>query len=241
MIDLAYYREEKAKNLVRIRKINKKAFTTVFLRLLTKLPKDFSKEPLKYLKEYLWPFVIFRIIQRLQEENNILAKTDITYAEAAWALRNVMDIRVFTKFVCLSQTNLERFANDTTITITTTSENVLALIEHLNRLSNSKEGLGLGPYKALEELKKLRDADKLTHEAPLKVRSCARLARMEKDYLTIGSITSALIHPSSQSVLKVYDYQIYEFLFAPFGLSLIAMTLLDISKHIKTYGLNPEK
>ena len=58
-------------------------------------------------------FAIGRIMERLREENSVLAlAAEHTVPHIAWATRNIMELRVWTRFVYQSQANLNRFVND---------------------------------------------------------------------------------------------------------------------------------
>ena len=67
-------------------------------------------------------FVVARLLEKLQEENEILAfRDDATIPQIAWAARNVLELWVLARFVCTSQTNVDRFQNDIAIISPSTS------------------------------------------------------------------------------------------------------------------------
>jgi hypothetical protein len=92
--------------------------------------------------------VLARIIERLQEENNVLAfQNDTTVPALAWAARNILELRVISRYVCQSAKNLERFKNDVYISGTATQQ-------ALSRLSSAlaKEVGGQGPTEEIYRL-----------------------------------------------------------------------------------------
>src|SRR6267143_2199907 len=57
-------------------------------------------------------FVLCSILEKLIEENHILAFEDSPIPRVAWATRNAMELRVLSRYVCQSEANLQRFQAD---------------------------------------------------------------------------------------------------------------------------------
>ena len=187
-------------------------------------------------------YIIARIIEKLLEENSILAfKENATIPELAWAVRNLMELRVMAKYVCSSKSRLERFQNDVLITWVTTLERLLELQEALAREVGGGQGPAADVYRGLARLQKEREAAGLGKEGPLIASQCAKAVKLKGEYDAIGSVTSSLIHPSAHSVLKVSDLALLEPLLVPKGLLLASKIILEIRDHIQTHGYQPAK
>jgi len=67
--------------------------------LIQDVLKDKPETPLHY--------TLGRLIEKIQEENHILAfRNDVSISQFAWAVRNAVELRVFVRFVLQSQANL---------------------------------------------------------------------------------------------------------------------------------------
>ncbi len=184
-------------------------------------------------------FVLGRILEKLIEENRVLAfKDDATVPELAWAGRNIMELRVLSRYVCQSRANLDRFEADV---LTTGAATMQALLRLHNDLAREVEGKLAPPelHRRHGELQAAREQAGLGSESPLMARTCAKRVGMEKEYLALSGVTSALVHPSSISVLKTFDLELYRTVLVPHGLILASKVILDAREHIEKHGYKP--
>src|SRR5260370_30755914 len=57
-------------------------------------------------------FVLCRILEKLIEENHVLAFEDCAIPRVAWATRHAIGVRVISTDVCHSETNLQLFHSE---------------------------------------------------------------------------------------------------------------------------------
>jgi hypothetical protein len=184
-------------------------------------------------------FVLGRIMEKLIEENRVLAfKDDATVPELAWAGRDIMELRVLSRYVCQSKANLDRFEADVLINGAATMQALLRLHNDLARDVGGK----LAPPELHRQHGGLQDAREqagLGSESPLMARTCAKRVGMEKEYLAFSSVTSALVHPSAISVLKSFDLESYRSGLVSHGLILASKVILDARGHVEKHGYKP--
>lgn len=184
-------------------------------------------------------FVLGRIMEKLIEENQILAfKEDATVPELAWAGRDIMELRVLSRYVCQSKANLDRFEADVLINGATTMQALLRLHNDLAREVGGK----LAPpelHRQHGDLQEAREQVGLGSESALMARTCAKKVSMEKEYLAFSSVTSALVHPSAISVLKTFDIESYRTVLVAHGLILASKVIVEAREHIEQHGYKP--
>lgn len=185
-------------------------------------------------------FTLGRIMERLQEENSVLvSETRRPVPAVAWAARNIIELRIWTRFVCQSRTNLDRFANDLATTFAPTLRAQLRLLNDLaNKVPNPIRP-SAGQYKKLADFQNWRTEIGLDAEGPLMARTCARGVGLEKEYLAISNVTSPLIHPSAISVLRAFDIEEYRDSLTGHGLVTASELIIDARTHLERSGFKP--
>jgi hypothetical protein len=190
----------------------------------------------------LFHFTVGRIMEKLQEENHVLAFDEAsTIPQIAWAGRNLMELRILVRFVCQSQANLERFNNDILTTGTATMQAQLRLLNDLAKKIPDPIRASPDQYRELANMRQARTEAGLGEDSPLMARTCAAKVGLEREYLAFSSITSALVHPSAISVLKTFDLEVYRDGLTCQGLMLAGDAILDARTHIEKHGFKPEK
>ena len=183
--------------------------------------------------------VLGRIMEKLIEENQTLAfKEDRTVPELAWAGRNIMEVRILSRYVCQSKANLDRFEADVLINGATTMQALLRLHNDLAR----EVGGTLAPpelHRLHGDFQEAREQVGLGSESPLMARTCTKKVSMEKGYLAFSSVTSALVHPSAISVLKTFDIESYRTVLVAHGLIVASKVILEAREHIEQHGYKP--
>jgi hypothetical protein len=186
-------------------------------------------------------FVLGAIIEKLIEENRVLAfEDDATIPQLAWAGRNIMELRVLTRYICQSRGNLKRFEADVLAVGATTLQALIRLHNDLAREvgsapASSKE------HRSHVELQAARERAGLGSESPLMNPACAKRVGMEKELLVFSGVTSRLVHPTALSVLKTFDLEVYRDVLVPHGLILASKVILDAREHIQRHGYKPPK
>jgi hypothetical protein len=186
----------------------------------------------------LFHLVMVRMLQKLIEENNILTIQEARISDIAWAVRNIMELRVMSAYVRLSEANLQRFEYDVVVSGATTMKALLELAQYL--AAEVENGIKPTPdlYRTHADMQKTRVELGLGQEEPLKSRVCARQVsdKLEREYQLVGSVTSDLIHPSAISVLKTFDLEAYRDQLVASGLVLATKVIIEMQEHIKQYG-----
>ena len=184
-------------------------------------------------------FVLGRIMEKLIEENRVLAfRDDATVPELAWADRNIMELRVLSRYACQSKANLDRFEADALISGAATMQALLRLHNDLAREVGGK----LAPpelHRQHGSLQNAREQAGLGSESPLMTRTCAKRVSMEKEFLAFSSVTSVLVHPSAISVLKIFDLESYRTVLESHGLILASKVILEAREHVEKHGHKP--
>lgn len=187
----------------------------------------------------LFHAVLVRIIEKLEEENNVLAfEDDATIPKLAWAARNICELRVISAYVCKSTINAERFQKDVLISGTSTQHALRKLTEGLARQVGA-EGPTEEIYRLHAANQAIRESAGVGSEGPLMARTCAKAVGLEKDYLAFSSVTSPLVHPSAISVLKIVDLEPYRTLLTNHGLILATKLLEEARTHCDKHGYKP--
>lgn len=206
--------------------------------------KKLIKEILADKPPKLFHLAVGRIMEKLLEENYILAFLDVArIPDLAWAVRNIMELRVISLYVCQSQNNLQRFENDIIINGATTLQALLTLSQNLAREVPNPQGPTPDLYRQQADMQKARIDAGLGQEEPLKARVCARKVtkRLEMEYLLVGSVTSTLIHPCAISVLKTFNLESYRDVLVINGLILATKLIEEAREHIEKFGYKPAK
>jgi hypothetical protein len=124
----------------------------------------------------LFHLVMVRILQKLAEENNILMIKDARISDIAWAVRNIMELRVMSAYARLSEANLQRFEYDVIASGVTTMKALLELGQNL--AGEVENGVNPTPdlYRVHADIQKTRVKLGLGKEEPLKLPFPAFLA-----------------------------------------------------------------
>jgi hypothetical protein len=185
-------------------------------------------------------FVLCRILEKLIEENHVLAFEDSPIPRVAWATRNAMELRVISRYVCQSEANLERFQFDLLTAGATTLRSMIRLYDDLAK----EVGAPLIPpelHRNQGALQAAREEVGLGDQSVLMASSCARKVGLHKEYFALSGVTSALVHPSAISILKTFDLEAYRETVTVHGLVLVSKVIMEVREHIKKYGCKPAK
>jgi hypothetical protein len=186
-------------------------------------------------------FVLCRMIQKLIEENSVLAfENGCTIPKLAWATRNIMELRVLSRFVCQSETNLQRFQNDILTTGATALQSMIRLQNDLAK----KFGVPQVPpslHRNHGELQTAREEAGLGEQTALLASTCAKKVGLEKEYFALSGVTSTLVHPSAISILMTFDLEAYREAVTIHGLMLVSEVIMDARNHIAAYGCKCER
>lgn len=120
-------------------------------------------------------------------------------AYVAWGCRNLLELRIFGKYVAKSPENRKRFTDDMTVDA---SQSLNAVVEMDERLA---PGLTLSDQDVIEMIEALRALKEASGYEGAQFLVTTKLA-VElglKDELSIYKICSKLIHPTAQSILLV--------------------------------------
>lgn len=181
-------------------------------------------------------FVLGRIVEKLVEENRVLAFEDgCPVPKLAWATRNIMELRVLSRFVCQSEANLNRFQAD----ILTAGATTLQAMNWM--CSDLAKEVGCPPvppeiYRNQGELQAARDEAGLGDQSVLLASTCAKKVGLYKEYYALSGVTSILVHPSAISILKTFDLEAYRETVTIHGLILASKVILEARDHISLYG-----
>jgi hypothetical protein len=185
--------------------------------------------------------VLGRIVEKLIEENHVLAFEDnCTVPRVAWATRNVMELRILSRYVCQSGTNLKRFQDDVLNTGATTLRSMLRVYNDLAK----EVGSPIAPadlHRNQGELQSAREEAGLGEESALLASSCARRVGLEKEYFALSGVTSTLVHASAISVLKTFDIEDYRETVTIHGLILVSKVITEARDHIALHGYKPAR
>src|SRR5258708_2861608 len=119
-------------------------------------------------------FVLGAIMEKLIEENRVLAFEDgATVPKLAWTGRNIMELRVLTRYVCQSTGNLKRFEADV---LTAGATTLQALIRIHDDLAKEVGSTPAPPelHRNHGKLQAAREQAGLGSESPLMNRACAK-------------------------------------------------------------------
>jgi hypothetical protein len=189
----------------------------------------------------LFHFTVARIMEKLQEENRVLAFNDAsTIPQVAWAGRNLMELRILVRFVCRSRANLERFSNDILTTGPRTMDALLRVSNNLAKMVPNPLKASPDQYREVAGMEQARFEAGLGKDSPLMAGACASKVGLQKEYLLFSRITSPLIHPTAISVLKTFDLESHRDSLTSLGLKLATDVILDAREHIEKYGFKPK-
>lgn len=175
------------------------------------------------------------------EENRVLAfEDDCPVPKLAWATRNIMELRVLSRFVCQSAFNLDRFQADILTAGATTLQAMIRLQSDL-----AKE-VGCPPvppeiYRNQGELQEAREVVGLGDQSVLLASSCAKKVGLHKEYFALSGVTSILVHPSAISILKTFDLEAYREAVTMHGSILASKVILEARDHISLHGYKPAR
>ena len=180
-------------------------------------------------------FTVTRLLEKLEEENRVVAFDDAcSIPRFAWAVRNLMELRILLRFVCQSQSNLERFNNDILVVVPKTLQ-VLISSEH-----DASDSRKADHNRLLADIELARSKAGLEKNSrPLLARTCAAQVGLEKEYIACSTFTSPLVHPSALVILKTVDQESQRPLLTSLGLKLAGDVIMDARTHIGRYGLKP--
>jgi hypothetical protein len=187
-------------------------------------------------------FTLGRIMERLREENGVLVRYEkSSIPQVAWATRNIMELRIWTRFVCQSQGNLDRFVNDLATVGASTMRAQLRLVNDLaDKVPNPIRPVA-SQYKQVASMQDSRSELGLEYEGPLMARTYAKSTGLEKEYLAISSVTSPLVHPSAISVLRTFNIECYRDSLTGHGIMNSGELIIDARQHIEANGFKPAK
>ncbi|MEQ1886203.1 MAG: hypothetical protein ABL967_14150 [Bryobacteraceae bacterium] len=161
---------------------------------------------------------------------------------AAWAARNLLELRIITAYVLGSKQNATRFINDRY----PDGIELFEAIVHLQERDSRTTGIPVDSSPARTTISNL-SAEKLKlgltqKDNHLEMREMARTVGLLDEYLDVNRICSKLVHRTAFSVLAFSNSGEFAY-FAPFifqlgsRYSVEAYTLLEA--HITTYGMKP--
>jgi len=155
-------------------------------------------------------FTIARIVEKLMEENHILGlRDDTTIPQIAWAFRNAIELQIFARFVLKSETNVQRFNNDFFINGQSALRASLELLNSFSKkVPNPMRPTG-EQYRTVEEIRQARIQAGMGEEGPLMARTCAGSVGLQDHYDAVTTLTSMLIHPTTFSILKTFNFEVY--------------------------------
>ncbi len=184
-------------------------------------------------------FVLCRMVEKLIEENRVVAfENECTIPKLAWATRNIMELRVLSRYVCQSEANLQRFQADILTTGATTLKSMIRLYDELAK----EVGAPLTPtslHRNQGELQTAREEAGLGDQSALLASTCAKKVGLEKEYYALSGVTSTLVHASAISVLKTFDLEAYRETVTMHGLVLVGKVIVEVRTHIETRGCKP--
>ena len=187
-------------------------------------------------------FTLGRLIERVEEENKVLAFEDnAAIPQIAWAARNLIEVQILIRFICQSQLNLERFNNDFFTNGTSTIQSQLRLLnDFAKRIPNPMRATP-EQYRELDGMQQARSEAGVADEGPLMARTLASKVGLEKQYLAFSSVTSTLIHPTALSILKTFNLEVYRPGLVGQGLVIATDAIVDARTHVDKHGFKPEK
>ncbi len=204
--------------------------------------KNLIKEILKDKPATPFHFTLGRLIEKVEADNGVLAfLDDATIPQIAWAARNLIEVQILIRFVCQSERNLERFNNDLFTNGASTIQAQLKLLNDFAKKIPNPTRARPEQYRQLDDMQQARVEVGLATEGPLMARTLAGKVGLEKQYPAFSSITSTLIHPTSLSVLKTFDLEVYRPGLTAQGLVLASECILDTRKHVDKFGFKPQK
>jgi hypothetical protein len=181
-------------------------------------------------------YVLGRIIEKLIEENYVLGlEENPTIPRVAWATRNAMELRVLSKYVCQSETNLKRFQNDVLGSGTTTVRSMTRLLNDLAKEVGFPV-VSEDAYRNQGELQSAREEAGLGEATCLLASACAKKVGLYKEYFALSGVTSPLVHASAISVLKTFDLEAYRETVTIHGLLLTSKVITEARDHIALHG-----
>ena len=124
--------------------------------------------------------------------------SDSTYT--AWACRNLLELRIFTKYVTRSLTDRKRFMADLTVD---SSDSAAALIK-LTYSVVPKSNLEDEDISSLSKaVKALNDKLKFEGKSYLSATDLAKKMGFGEEFSALHKICSKLVHPTAQSILSI--------------------------------------
>jgi hypothetical protein len=188
-------------------------------------------------------FALGRIMERLREETNVLVQDGpiATIPQIAWATRNIIELRIWSRFICQSNSNVSRFVHDLSTVAASTMRAQLRLLNDLADKVPRPVRPTSEQYRQVAAMQESRTELGVNDEGPLMARTYAKTVGLEKEYVALSSVTSPLIHPSAVSVLRSFNIEAYRDSLRSHGLFNGTQLILDARKHIETYGFKPAK
>jgi hypothetical protein len=120
-------------------------------------------------------------------------------SHVAWACRNLLEIRIFSKYVSLSPENRKRFINDMTVDAVQTNDAMIRMMELVRPGCPESQG---------EIAKLVLTSEALQQESGYNGTSFLSPTKLAKEMgldleLSVHKFCSKLIHPTAQSILLV--------------------------------------
>ncbi len=124
-------------------------------------------------------------------------RTDSTYV--AWACRNILELRIFVRFVIVSPANRKRFIDDGVIDSEESTKAMSRLIQCIDPGSTDED---VASSRRADQL--LREASKFEGKKYLNAMSLVGQLELGDDLHAVHKLCSKLVHPTAQSVMLVH-------------------------------------
>ena len=124
-------------------------------------------------------------------------QTDSSYV--AWGCRNLLELRVFARYVARSPADRKRFTDDMTVDTSQSAKAIIAMAEReVPGASSSDEEIVL----LLQTTQRLKSASGFDGNKYLSIAELAKEMKLDEE-LSIHKVCSKLVHPSAQSILLI--------------------------------------
>jgi hypothetical protein len=157
-------------------------------------------------------------------------RSDSTYT--AWACRNLLELRVFARFIVGSAANRARFLNDWFIDMEqTTDAQKKVTTQQIASSDTSDHDL------QLIKLRSMKASLGLAETQYLKVGDLAAQLGLDAEFRGMNKLCSKLVHPTAQSILSIeFDDQSERDTLLLIGCSALSELLSDVAAFVQTLG-----
>lgn len=199
------------------------------------------------LKASIDPIALFRdalarILRETAIQNNRLnpiRQSDVT--ELAWAARNVLELRIWTRYIFQSSENVTRFRQDELIDGAETLEALIVFDKEV--LAKEHDGLLQVTEENVERLNGLRKVIREQGVEGKKHLSTGALSGslgLGREFVAFNRLTSKLVHPSALSMYATDLVEVHTRMFVGWGLISVRKLIADTRTHISTFGVAPK-